>query len=169
MVSGTSIASAYVDGVGEALRYPDGSETFSQGDVSGKVLKVPFFYSTWFRKDGELEKMPAAENICLGRGGLPTIKELALAYNPQGVSEVPLEGYELIAPYGEPAFYYKQDTYKRPAGEEQGYWYWSKSKEPNCENLDPEDRFCSVYSFGAPTGRIMWRSSDDMISVRCKR
>jgi hypothetical protein len=154
--------------LGPVLRDPPGTIRYGR-DTSGQVTLLPYFDSA----------MQGAKSACVGRGGLPTIKQLALEYNPAGVSDTPRDGYARIQPNGEEAFYYDSKTYQQPpwnipADDERGFWYWSSSIDQcvPCDYYCDPDRphmICGTYNFGAFTGGIDWRSPDDSVAVRCNR
>jgi hypothetical protein len=73
-----------------------------------------------------------ALNYCATRGGLPTIKQLALAFNPHNVfDEKPrtsVENVRRISPVNEPSFYYvERGSYVPPSDDILQRWFWSSS------------------------------------------
>ncbi len=85
------------------------------------------------KSDGWLRRKPHAyaTRYCATRGGLPTAKQLALALNPKGVSDIPREGFYEVAPTGEPVFYYNYGTYEPPTSYEGHAMLWSSSIPSN--------------------------------------
>ncbi len=71
------------------------------------------------RYHGEIDYMYYAGSLryCETRGGIPSIKEIAMALNPNGVSDTkpPLPGFKEIKPRYEPSFWYNYRTYHVPS------------------------------------------------------
>jgi len=73
-----------------------------------------------------------ALNYCATRGGLPTIRQLALALNSREVFDekprIPGENVRRISLRNEPSFYYIEGgSYVRPSDEQLLGWFWSSS------------------------------------------
>jgi hypothetical protein len=115
------------------------------------------------KADGSVRRMTrsAAAEYCASLGGrLPTAKALALAMNPQGVTETSTEDSYEIRPIGQPSFQYSYANYKRPSGDEGNNYFWSSSLRPNYGDI----AFVFVGISGAFVDDV--RTYDDG-AVRC--
>ena len=98
-----------------------------------------------------------AKDYCLLRGGPPTAKQLALALHPKGVSDTPREGsYKVQLLYKRP-FYYTNDGYLSPGGEENDHQIWSASVYPDLE----------AYVFNLEKGYLYLTYRYEQNAVRC--
>jgi len=74
---------------------------------------------------------PQAEAYCAEQGmRLPTLRELALAYNPNGVLRKEPSGVRLEPFYTESRhfdFFYDPSSYQRGKGDSAFEWYWSST------------------------------------------
>lgn len=123
-------------------------------DVGGGVRDVVFFTPT-----------AAAKHCAAHESRLPTAKEVALALNPEGVSDVPKEGYIDLA-YVEPggAFYYNKDTFHPYAGDDARertlagcpIWTSATSYRGNYmfDGTDGDFHLVSAWVPGSPVGGI---------------
>jgi hypothetical protein len=111
--------------------------------------------------DGSVSQMSHREAVsyCSTRGGLPTIKQLALLMNPNGVSDTRRDEYSKVAPQSEPQFFYTEASYLRPPGDEGRVFVWSKSYY--------QGTLSSVFGFDGNNGSIGVTSRGSSHAVRC--
>ncbi len=110
--------------------------------------------------DGSVLRMTQnkAARYCATRGGLPTAKQLALALNAKGVSDIAREGFYEVAPKNETPFYYNYGSYERPTGDEGSEWFWSSSLLPSYDD--------GAYVFHGSSG-VIGDARYDNNAVRC--
>jgi hypothetical protein len=111
--------------------------------------------------DGSVRTMTQRDAIsyCSTRGGLPNIKQLALALNPNGVSDTRRDEYSKVAPQNEPQFYYFDGSYNRPSGDDGLFFFWSSSLYAGT--------LSSAYGFDGTKGYIGVSSRGTSNAVRC--
>ncbi len=111
--------------------------------------------------DGSVSRMTQREAVsyCSTRGGLPTIKQLALLMNPNGVSDTRRDEYSKVAPQSEPQFYYTDASYIRPPGDEGLFFFWSSSLYAGS--------LSSAFGFDGNKGFIGVSSRGTQNAVRC--
>jgi|GEM_PF-2259326 len=104
-----------------------------------------------------------ARKFCDSSGKrLPTARELALAMNPIGIHERPVEGRRLPRIYeqnGGVDFYYDKRTYVRPEGDAGVHAFWSSSLHPSVGE--------SAYYFNGSDGDIDYYLNSYKLGVRC--
>ncbi len=106
-----------------------------------------------------------AQRYCRAQGyRLPTIRELAEYYNPDGVliSESSAEQYEAILRSDwRVDFYYDSASYRRGKGEETFNWFWSATPYRHNE--------AHTHVFDGISGRIvdLSRATSRSCTVRC--
>ncbi len=98
------------------------------------------------------------------RKRIPTIKELALNLNPEGVYEKATRGIPLKPVYkrdGSIDFYYDSTTYSQSTGDNGGAWLWSSSGHPDSKYFG--------MAFNSYDGAINYggKNSSYESSVRC--
>lgn len=88
-----------------------------------------------------------AEKFCTTQGGkLPSIEQLALNLNPEGMSKIPMVGFDQVSPAGEAPFYYDYQTYKYQGHYNEVDYLWASS----ISSYDSE----FAYIFNVKTGSV---------------